>query len=251
MKKAVYYLLLFLLVSWTVSLAANKIYKYAVGGNIPTEVGLVAVAVADIATFCIFVWRGYCPVSRNYVRSRPVRVAFWCVAASLGTIIPSMWLDEHLAFLPNISQADESLFGSPLGYLAVVVCVPVCEEVVFRGAVIRSLLGWRDRKALAVVISAAIFALAHVNPAQMSHAFLLGLLLGWVFVRTGSVVPGIVIHGTNNLAVFILGGVMSASGDVTLSDLYGGNALHVGLGILFSLFILLPALLQLHVSMKR
>lgn len=263
MRKAVYYMLLFLLISWTAALAASTIYQFAISGNavhslgkeaaasVPVEVNLVAMIVADIIIFYVFLWRKYCPVSRDYMRSRPLKVALWCVVASLGTIIPSMWLEEQLSFLPNISQSADELLGSPLGYIAVVVCVPICEEVVFRGAVIRALLGWRNNGKLAVIVSAIMFAVVHVNPAQMPHAFLLGLLLGWVFVRTDSVIPGIIIHGTNNLIVFIIAGALSGSGEMTLSDLYGGSTLHVVLSVLFSLLILLPALFQLNLAMKR
>ena len=123
--------------------------------------------------------------------------------------------------------------------------------MIFRGAVIRSLLEWRDNKKLAIVISAAIFAVAHINPIQIPHVFLAGLLLGWVFVRTNSVVPGIVIHGVNNLAVFVMASSISNIDNMTLADLYGGSTLRATLSVLFSLMILVPAIYQLHRSMKQ
>ena len=149
-------------------------------------------------------WRRYCPVSRHYVRTKPWKVAVWCTIVSLGTIIPSLWIEEHLSFLPDLTNGMHGMFGNTLGYLTIAVCAPICEEVVFRGAVIRALMNWKPNWKLAVVISALLFSIAHMNPAQMPHAFLLGLLLGWVFVRTGSVVPGIIIHGVNNLTVYII-----------------------------------------------
>ncbi|MDD7317209.1 MAG: CPBP family intramembrane glutamic endopeptidase [Prevotella sp.] len=263
MKRAIYYLLMFLLVSWIAASATNFIYLLFTGcevakalgdeaqRTVPIDVKVGGMVVANIILLVIFLWRRFCPVSRNYMRSRPLKVGLWCVVASLGTILPSIWLQEQLRFLPDLSQSMNGVFGSPLGYLAIVVLVPLCEEVVFRGAVIRSLLEWRNNRRMAVVISAVIFAVAHINPIQIPHAFLLGLLLGWVFVRTDSVIPGIVIHGMNNLVVFLMSWAIPGIDDMTLADLYGGNTLRAALSVLFSLMILVPALYQLHLSMKR
>ena len=44
------------------------------------------------------------------------------------------------------------------------------------------------------MISAAIFGLAHANVAQFVNALLLGLLLGWMYYRTKSLVPGILLQ---------------------------------------------------------
>jgi membrane protease YdiL (CAAX protease family) len=112
-------------------------------------------------------------------------------------------------------------------------------------------MNWKPNWKLAVVISALLFSIAHLNPAQMPHAFLLGLLLGWVFVRTGSVVPGIIIHGVNNLTVYIIASSVPGIEDMSLADLYGGSEMKALLSVAFSLLILLPALFQLHLNMKK
>ena len=289
MKKALYYTLLFLVVSMAAALLASIVYAIVSGGSvthtlgangtsdIPVEVTLTGTIVGNIALIALFLSLHYCPISRHYVKTKPWKVALWCCIASLGTILPSLWLEDHLSFLPDLTNGMKGMFGTPLGYLAIVVCAPICEEIVFRGAVIRALMNWKPnvfvkpdeqseacsssamaRKGrmksnwkLAVVISALLFSIAHLNPAQMPHAFLLGLLLGWVFVRTGSVVPGIIIHGVNNLTVYIIASSVPGIEDMSLADLYGGSETKALLSVLFSLLILLPALFQLHLNMKR
>ena len=254
MKKALYYTLLFLVVSMAAALLASIVYAIVSGGSvthtlgangtsdIPVEVTLTGTIVGNIH---------YCPISRHYVRTKPWKVALWCCIASLGTILPSLWLEDHLSFLPDLTNGMKGMFGTPLGYLAIVVCAPICEEIVFRGAVIRALMNWKPNWKLAVVISALLFSIAHLNPAQMPHAFLLGLLLGWVFVRTGSVVPGIIIHGVNNLTVYIIASSVPGIEDMSLADLYGGSEMKALLSAAFSLLILLPAIFQLHLNMKK
>jgi glutamate-5-semialdehyde dehydrogenase len=89
------------------------------------------------------------------------------------------------------------LNGSWTGPLLAVVIGPVTEEIIFRGLVLRGLLG-RYRPGTAIVISALLFAFMHMNPAQFPIALALGLVLGWVFVRTRSLGLCMLGHALNN-----------------------------------------------------
>jgi hypothetical protein len=53
----------------------------------------------------------------------------------------------------------------------------------------------------AILISAIFFGAIHLNPWQAIPAFLSGLFLGWVYYKTQSVVPGMIIHATINITV--------------------------------------------------
>ena len=59
-------------------------------------------------------------------------------------------------------------------------------------------------KWLVVLVSAILFSLLHMNPAQMLVAFILGLFLGWLYVITLSIWPCIICHVANNAASVIL-----------------------------------------------
>jgi membrane protease YdiL (CAAX protease family) len=50
----------------------------------------------------------------------------------------------------------------------------------------------------AILIASAIFGIVHMNPIQIPFAFAIGMIFGWLYYRTGSVVPGIVGHFINN-----------------------------------------------------
>ena len=80
-------------------------------------------------------------------------------------------------------------------------------------------------------------------------AFLAGLLLGWLYYRTDSVVPGIVLHWVNNSIAYVVYNLYPDP-DMQLIDLFGTQR-HVAAAVVFSLFILLPALYQLHLRMKK
>lgn len=82
--------------------------------------------------------------------------------------------------------------------LIVYVCLlaPVLEETLFRGMILPSLLPWGEK--FAVAASSVLFGMFHMNLVQGVSAFFMGLVLGTVAARSGSVLPGIFIHFLNN-----------------------------------------------------
>lgn len=79
---------------------------------------------------------------------------------------------------------------------------PLAEEIGFRGVLLSGLLKTRCRPWLAILISALCFGLLH-GLIGFPSAFLFGILVGWLYWRTGSIVPGIIIHIVNNSLSFI------------------------------------------------
>ncbi len=78
------------------------------------------------------------------------------------------------------------------------VVVPIGEEMFFRGFVYS---GVRERwgVSVAVATSALFFAFVHIQVVHGFAIFLLGVLFALLYERTGSLVPGVVAHGINNL----------------------------------------------------
>ncbi len=87
----------------------------------------------------------------------------------------------------NNDPAVLALYG-----LSVVVIPPLVEEVMFRGVILQSLRRYGD--GFAVLVSAMLFGMYHGNLIQMVFAFLSGLALGYVVIRTNSLLPSILIH---------------------------------------------------------
>ena len=79
---------------------------------------------------------------------------------------------------------------------SVAILTPFAEELLFRGFILGMLLK-RYSDTQSVVISSLIFAIAH-EPIAMVLAFGGGLLYGWVRVRTGSILPGMIAHAIWN-----------------------------------------------------
>ena len=206
---------------------------------------LIGEYVASLAILAVFIMRKWASWSADYLKGRPWRECLWCVVMAIGTIVPSMVLQQ---WMPEPSeqtaQLMRSIMSNPWGGLSVCIIVPLVEETVFRGAVLRRLLSGIPGQWTAISLSALIFGIAHMNFAQLPHAFLLGMLLGWAYCLTGSIVPGLVIHSVNNTIVYLLSLAMPEMEEMTMTEMFGGT-LRLTLAVVLSLFILLFALKQI------
>ncbi len=216
---------------------------------------IITTVLSSTTTIFIFLKFQWTPVSRSWMRTRPWMVFTWAFLLSLGTIIPSERLVELLQMkMPEqMAKMFEDIMKKPVGYIVIGILAPFAEEVVFRGAILRKLLGMMGERWhwIAIAVSAAIFGLVHLNVPQGIHAFLIGLLLGWMYYRTRSILPGILFHWVNNSVAFIMFNLMPQMADGKLIDLFHGNARMVTLSVIFSFFILIPSIYQLNIRMKR
>lgn len=253
MKKAIVYLVLFVAIQLIVTYCVMGVW-YLVAGAVPQNNGPLLVTTSilyGVITIVLFTWQQWSPVSGNYIKSRPWAVLFWTFLVALGIILPSVWFQEKMPELPNLlDDSFEGIVNTPGGYLALGIIAPLAEEVVFRGAILRSLLEKFSKPWIAIAISALLFALIHLNPAQLPHAFVVGLLLGWMYWRTGSIIPGVLLHVVNNTVSYISIRLYPHVEDLSLADIFGSEA-GAWKAVGFSLLILLPSLYQLYLRMKR
>lgn len=212
-------------------------------------------SLSSVATLLVFLKCKWALISNTWMQTRPWAVIVWAVFLAAGSIIPSEQLVEwmHFEMPEQMVKMMEGVMKKPLGYVAIGILAPLAEEVVFRGAILRKLLSMMpaSRHWLAIAISALLFGIVHFNLPQGTHAFLIGLLLGWMYYRTRSIVPGIVFHWVNNTVSYVLVNLMPQCADGNLIDIFNGNERMVVLSIIFSLLIFLPSLFQLNIWMKR
>jgi len=111
-------------------------------------------------------------------------------------IPPPPWFWE---LFDKIFESDYGWLGA---FLKVAIIAPVIEELIFRGIIMHGFMR-NYPKFLAVFFSALLFALFHLNPWQFPATFVLGLLLGWIMVRTRNIVLCILGHAINNFLVLL------------------------------------------------
>ena len=252
MKKACIYIIVFLAIQLVAGFVVQGLWTLISGENATANATCIILTTIlfSIAVMAVFLLAKWSEVSRHWIRKRPWVTLIWCVVAALGAIIPSVWMQEHMPELPNIAEdAFDMIMRDRWGYVSVGLMAPLAEEMVFRGAILRELLRWSSRPWVAIAISAVFFAAAHMNPAQLPHAFLIGLLLGWMYYRTDSIIPGVVYHWINNSVAYVMYNLYPSS-DITLSDIFGSERT-VLMTVVFSLCIFLPALFQLNMRLEK
>ena len=113
-------------------------------------------------------------------------------------VFPDAEQQEIITMFEEASETSIALLA-----FSVAILTPFAEELLFRGFILGMLMK-RYEDTTAVVISSLIFAIAH-EPIAMGLAFGGGLLYGWVRVRTGSVIPGMMAHAIwNGFITFVV-----------------------------------------------
>lgn len=121
-------------------------------------------------------------------------------ASLICTIFVSMFLNS---FGLEVTAFDYVMAHDPQTYAAdfisSIILAPIAEELIFRGVVLRCSAKISGR--FAIFFSALMFGLMHGNPYQFVLAFLIGIPLAMIAMKTGSIIPSIICHMANNLLV--------------------------------------------------
>lgn len=159
--------------------------------------------------------------------------------------------------LPDLMQDTfRAMSRNVFGILSIAVMAPLVEELLFRGAIQGHLLKQGMKPASAILIASAVFGIIHMNPVQIPFAFALGLIFGWLYYRTGSVVPGIIGHFINNsIACFQMATTTKEEFNTTTIEWLGESPTYalfaVSLIVLIGMFLYLKKRLPAAPSYKE
>lgn len=151
----------------------------------------------------IFFGKRYVELSFGHIERRMVWPAVGMsvlIAASQAFVLFSALslIDVDLQFQGEELERRQRLVSGIAGILNACIFAPIGEEIGFRGIILGGLLKTRCRPWIAILVSAIIFASFHGFGANFVTAMLFGILAGWLYWRTGSIIPGLIIHVTNN-----------------------------------------------------
>ena len=127
--------------------------------------------------------------------------AIVAISATMCVALNNLIIISNLAAISaGYEETTEALYSAPLEMqiLCLVVLIPICEELVFRGLMFKRM---RERTGFmrAAVYSALVFGLFHGNIVQMLYGFVLGMLLAYMYEKYGSVKAPIAGHMIMNL----------------------------------------------------
>ncbi|MCB9358007.1 MAG: CPBP family intramembrane metalloprotease [Calditrichaeota bacterium] len=138
------------------------------------------------------------PGARNLLAALLAVCGGWVLTIELATL-------QHMffPFPEDLLKQFTDLFGELESLptwqaIAIIALIPaVVEEHLCRGLMLRG-LERETGKWSAILLVAAVFAILHLNPYRLLPTFALGVLLGYLAVRTGSIYPAILGHFVNN-----------------------------------------------------
>lgn len=170
--------------------------------------GALALSSAVTLVFMTSVYRGL-PVVREKETFEKHLLMQECFCIVL-TILLGIVLNVMISNTPLVEisrgyrEANSALFSGPLAVriLANAILVPMLEEVVYRGIVCGQMQLWYGKK-VSVVVSALLFGMMHFNVVQFLYAFLMGLALGYAYIRYQKLWVPAAAHGLTNLVVVL------------------------------------------------
>lgn len=123
---------------------------------------------------------------------------FFIGLVQIGLILAQMYLGVENEAVRNILEVEGlENFGLQILYVFTIAVIPgILEELLYRKGLIDLTRGYGEK--FAILFSAIIFGLAHMNFTQTIFAFLMGLALGTVYVKTGNIKYTMLLHILNN-----------------------------------------------------
>ena len=170
-----------------------------IGGNHATiyasAVALVVSGLLMIAHLLFFRYASFKSEDGSFTSFKTILL---CLPLVIASLLASNIIGELLE-LPNIYEdLFYSLSRNVFGFLSIALIAPIAEEMLFRGGIEGFLLRRKIKPIIAILVSAIIFGVIHANPAQIFFATILGIIFGWMYYRTGSILPSVVGHVLNN-----------------------------------------------------
>ena len=205
-KLVIYYFLYQFLVTAIIALPSTWIQIMNNGGDVSSfssgETTITTTGIAMVLSGIAMIWH---LIHFKYVKFNLKsfgEISGKTIGLSIPFIVAGMVfinLCSEFLDLPDMMQETfRGMSRNVFGILSITIMAPLVEELLFRGA-IQGYLHQKGMKPLhAILIASAIFGIVHMNPIQIPFAFAIGTIFGWLYYRTGSLVPGIVGHFINN-----------------------------------------------------
>jgi membrane protease YdiL (CAAX protease family) len=187
-----------------------------VGARSPREIGDPLFAASLIGMvgghLAVLAWARALGAPLALIRTRTTWMFAGCLVGCAGLLSSAVW--SAVATALGHPLADQELVATVLsseasaGRIATIVFVvagaPVLEELVFRGYLLTAIRA-RVGPVAAIASTAVLFGLFHLSdPAVVPVLVVIGVLLGWVRQRSGSVYPAIAAHLVNNVAAMAI-----------------------------------------------
>jgi len=179
---------------------------------ISSKLTIGSIILGYLLTIAVFLGRRYVKVKIGRIeRERLSATVGMAALIALGWMFTEVGIlqliDAEKLFADEVEELEqfEKLMNGALGAIAVGLLAPIAEEIGFRGVLMGGLLRMRCQPWVAIVVSALVFAFFHGTQIQLLGTMVFGIISGWLYWRTRSLIPGMIIHIVNNSTAVALG----------------------------------------------
>ena len=141
-------------------------------------------------------------LSRERTVLSTLAIVFWGTAVCLtGSYLNSVLFPLSDAAYDMLSSSIDTGYELVLIFISTAIVPAFVEELLFRGMVLSNLVPYNE--AGAIIVSAVTFGLMHQTPYQILYTTAVGIVFGLVYVKTGSIWSGVLLHFFNNFFAVI------------------------------------------------
>lgn len=141
---------------------------------------------------------GYVKFSSRFFSEVSIGILMKTVMLIWGAMYVLNVIMEWIALPDFMEDTFFEIANEPLGVVSMALLAPLVEEMMFRGAMQNYFMRTSSNPWVGIIVTALIFGVVHMNPQQVVYAALLGLVFGWIYYRTRSLLPVITGHVLNN-----------------------------------------------------
>jgi len=176
--------------------------------NISLFTGVLTILI-NILSFGIVILIGFKKTKRKFndvFKFNKVPAFLWIAITIFmtGFVIITSEMDNLVNFILPMPESFRNVFETIMAKQAFIIALitiglipAIMEELFFRGLILDGLKNnYSKRKA--IIISALLFGLIHLNPWQFYGGFIIGIISAWICIETNSILPSMFIHLFNN-----------------------------------------------------
>ena len=171
-------------------------------GNEVTSILAPALLVSDLLVIILLIAIKYCRFKELF-KTVPANVFLFSIVFAICGMYTVDMLSSGVE-IPNMLEEQFKEMSKTLsGFLAICIVGPIMEEIMMRRVILKEMQRATKSMWWGIIISSALFAIVHINPVQVVFAMPAGIILGWLYCKTGSLLVPICVHILNNSAAFI------------------------------------------------
>lgn len=179
-----------------------SIFGVFLGGSIGTlviQLGLLGIAIVA----CLInktPLKEVFPVKKFTVRDFFGTVFMWLGAMPLGMLSAAIAGKLMPQSMENVQETLSAATSSivVIGFIATVICPPICEEAIMRGAVLSNFRGIRKDWVIVLIIG-VMFGILHMDTIRFVNTALMGGCLAYLVVKRNNILLAVIYHFINNM----------------------------------------------------